>query len=200
MQLAADKHICLPFKVLTPSPLQPSPQLKMIYANPVVTTLSLSFVTTESHSGNLSDQVLIVGQWSLSSWDQQHILFTKVTKVRAKNCAPNKVRGWRPRWRKRWFVIYYGSDHTDFTSVPLIAQSGGLVDLRAAPCWHDPKPGPFLFAICFIGQFFICNFFQFFVLTWPKTCSCSTLSASASANPVFTFYGLFKFYIKASCV
>ena len=64
--------------------------------------------------------------------------------------VPNKVTGCRPRWRERWFVIYYGSDHTDFTPVPVIVQSGGLGDPRGQPCWHDPKSGRAqLLLLCF---------------------------------------------------
>ena len=152
VQLAADKHVCLPFKVLTPSPLQPSPQLKLIYANPFVTTFSLSFVTTESHSGNLSDQVLIVGQWSLSIRDQQHILFRKVTKVRVKNCAHNKVRGWRPRWREK--VICY-----------LLRQWSHWFHLGPSDCskWGAGRPqGSSMLTWPKTGSFFICNLFY-----WP---------------------------------
>ena len=80
----------------------------------------------------------------------KYLLLPKVTKIKG-HCAgismalfrtllfvPNKVTGCRPRWRERWFVIYYGSDHTDFTPVPLIAQSGGLADLSADMTWSYP--------------------------------------------------------------
>ena len=92
----------------------------------------------------------------------KYLLLPKVTKIKG-HCAgismalfrtllsvPNKVTGRRPRWRERWFVIYYGSDHTDFTPVPVIVQSGVLGDLRGQPCWHEPKPGRAqLLLLCF---------------------------------------------------